>query len=310
MIEPNFTIQETKKEKNLSLFEIAPLPQGYGYTLGSALRRVLLTSLPGTAIVEVKISGVRHRFSTLEGLREDILEFLLNLKKVRFSYKGDKPLKLTLEKSGPGEIKAGDIKTPAEIEVVNKDLVLGYLADKKSKIKAELLVEKGVGYLSLEERTSDRIGVIPLDAIFSPVLKVNYHVEPTRVGRKTDFDKLTLEVLTDGTISPAEALKKSGEILVSFFNQIVKPKKPVNKEEDNNQIANSKDDSLLETPLEDFDLPLKVVNALKKAGYKKVKDLVKATPEQLLKIKNLGEKSVKEIEKVLAGKGLSLNKEK
>lgn len=308
MIKPDFTIKETKKDKNLSVFEISPLPQGYGYTVGNALRRVLLTSLPGVAVTEVKISGVRHRFSTLEGLREDILEFILNLKEIRFKYRGEKPVKLTLEKTGPGEVKAGDIKTTADVEVVNKDLVLGHLADKKSKIKAELLLERGIGYLSLDERKSERIGVIPIDAIFSPVRRVNYQVEATRVGRRMDFDKLILEVLTDGTISPSEAIKQSSQILVDFFNQIINPK-PSSQKAGNEEKRNSKKVDL-EISVEELDLPPKIANALRKGGYKTLKDLIGAKPSDLTKIKNLGQKSVSIIEKVLSQKGLSLKPEK
>jgi len=180
------------------------------------LRRVLLSSLPGAAITQIKISGAKHKFSTLEGLSEDIIDLILNLKQVRFKYEGSKPVKLELEKGGPGEVKAGDIKTLANIQVTNKDLLLANLADKKSKIKVEMTIENGFGYQLAEANKENKLGLIPLDAAFSPVKRVNYQVEATRVGKKTDLDKLVLEITTDGTIKPKEALKSSAKILIAF----------------------------------------------------------------------------------------------
>jgi len=301
MIEPNFKIKKTKSTANFGQFILEPLPQGYGHTLGNSLRRTLLTSIPGTAITQVKISGVKHKFSTLPGMKEDVIELLLNLKEVRIKYEGEKPVKLYLEKSGPGEVKAGDIEVPAGVEIVNKDLVLANLSDKKSKLKIEMVAEKGYGYLPSEERKSEKLGLIILDAIFSPVRRVNYKVETARVGEKTDLDKLVLEIDVDGTITPEEALKYAAETLISFFNQVVNPKDfSSEKEEKKEQSA----PEVLKLTIEEIELPTRIVNALRKAGYQTVEKLVKAKMEDLMSIKNLGKKSLGIILETLNKKGI------
>src|SRR4030066_580319 len=211
--EPIFEVKEEEKKGNYAKFLFSPLEQGYGNTLGNSLRRVLLTSLPGAAITEVKISGVKHQFSTLKGMKEDIVEFLLNLKKVRFSYEGDKPTKASLSASG-GEVTAKDIKLDAQVKIANSDLILANLA-KGTKLEAKFEIQTGVGYSPAEERTTNEVGVIPLDASFSPIVRVNYKVEETRVGRLTNYDKLTLELWTDGTTTPKEALILAAKTVVS-----------------------------------------------------------------------------------------------
>lgn len=305
MIDTRFQIKKIKQTDNFGQFVIEPLEQGYGHTLGNSLRRVLLTGLPGTAITQVKISGVKHKFTTLEGMKEDIIELILNLKQVRIKYDGEKPIKLQVEKTGPGQVKAGDIKTPGGAEIVDKDLVLANLADKKSKLKIEMVAEQGFGYLSAEERKSEKLGVIPIDASFSPVHRVNYKIEATRVGRRTDLDKLILEIFTDGTIKPQEALKESAKILIAFFNQIVEPKKvPVEKKKE--QVVSE----TMKLTVEELELPTRIVNALRKAGYGSVSDLAATTIGDLSKVKNLGEKSIKIVQAALAKKGVSLSEER
>lgn len=302
MIDPLFQIKKAQETADYGQFVIEPLEQGYGNTLGNTLRRVLLTSLPGAAVTQVKITGVKHQFSALEGLREDIIEFILNLKQLRIKYEGEKPAKLTLDVSGPREVKATDIKTPAKVEIINKDQVLGNLANKKSKLKAEMVVESGFGYSPAEERKSEKLGVIPVDASFSPIKKVNYKVEATRVGRRTDLDRLIFEITTDGTIKPSEALKNSANILVAYFSQVVSPKKApkVKKKESITPLAT------LELTVEELDLPTRIANALRKGGYGTLGDLTAASREDLTKVKNLGEKSIKVVEAALAGKRVSL----
>jgi len=300
MLEPKFQIKKIKQTDNFGQFIIEPLPQGYGHTLGNALRRVLLTSLPGTAITQVKISGVKHRFSTLEGMKEDVVELLLNLKQIRIRYEGEKPVKLHLEKTGPGQVKAGDIQTPAGVEIVNKDLILANLADRNTKLKMEMTAERGYGYLPAEERKSEKLGVIILDAIFSPIIRVNYKVEQTRVGKQTDLDKLILEIIGDGTIKPQQALKEAARTLISFFNQIVKPKE-VAAEEKKTQTS---PDYLLKLTVEELELPTRIANALRKAGYETVGDLAKASKATLSSVKNLGEKSLNTIWSTLVKKGI------
>lgn len=296
-----FQIKKEKETADYGKFVIEPLEQGYGHTLGNALRRVLLTSLPGAAITQVKIKGVKHQFSTLQGLKEDIIEFILNIKKLLIKYEGKKPAKLTLDVSGPREVRANDIKTPAQAEIVNKDFILGNLANKASKLKAEMVVETGVGYSPAEERKSDKLGVIPVDATFSPVTSVVYSVETTRVGRRTDLDRLVFEIKTNGTIKPSQALKKAANILFDYFQQIISPKKAPQRKK--KEVVLRRD---LELTVEELDLPTRIANALRKGGFGSLGDLISASRNDLTKVKNLGEKSIKIIESVLDKKGASL----
>ncbi|HUW21360.1 MAG TPA: DNA-directed RNA polymerase subunit alpha [Candidatus Bathyarchaeia archaeon] len=304
MLEPIFTIKAEKEVEGFAKFSIEPLEQGYGHTLGNAIRRVLLSSIPGAAVTQVKIKGVKHRFSTLEGLREDIIELILNIKNIRLVYEGKKPEKITLEKTGPGEIRASDITTPATVKIVNPELVIGYLASAQNTIKAELTVERGFGYLPAEGRASNVLGLIPIDAVFSPVLSVNYKVESTRVGRRTDLDQLILEITTDKTVSPSETLKMAAKILIDFFKQVVNPKKPPKEEREEKPVFSE----LLNLTVEELNLPTRIANALRRGGFGTLSDLIQAPLENLLKVKNLGEKSIKIISAALDEKGFSLKK--
>jgi len=300
--EPIFQITEEDKKANYAKFVISPLEEGYGNTLGNSLRRVLLTSLTGTAITRVKIAGVKHQFSSLKGMKEDVIEFLLNLKKVRIFYNEDKAIKASLEIKGAGEVKAKDIKIDPPAKIANPELVLAYL-NKDAVLNAKMDVETGVGYSSSDDRKTGEVGVIPMDAVFTPVVRVNYRVEETRVGRLTNYDRLVLEIWTDGTIDPKQALLKAANIMVSYFMQIVSPKK-VEKVSDD-----AKSDDLGpvgKLSVEEINLPTRVANALIKAGYDTVEDLVKAERAKLVKVRNLGEKSVKIIEAALGEKSLSL----
>lgn len=300
-MQPVFEIQEDLKEKNQTKFVITPLDAGYGNTLGVALRRVLLTSLPGAAITSVKIAGVKHQFSTLKGMKEDVLDFILNLKKVRIAYKGEKTVKMTLS-AKEGEVKAGDIKVPAGVTIANPDLVLANLS-KGAKLEAEMEVTEGVGYSPFEDRKTEKIGVIPLDAAFSPVSRVNFKVEETRVGRMTNYDKLTVEVTTDGTITPNEALIQASKVLVSYFNQIISPVKA------EKVVTVGTEDGLGavgKLSIEEIGVPTRVANALIKSGFDTVEKLVNAPKEELMKVRNLGEKSLKIVKAALMEKGVSL----
>jgi len=301
MNEPFFEINTEKEDTNYAKFVIAPLERGYGNTLGNSLRRVLLTSLPGAAIMNVRISSVKHQFSTLKGMKEDIVDFLLNLKKVRVKYEGEKAVKATISVKGPRDVIAKDIEADANVSVVNPDLFLSTLA-KDAKLDVKLEIESGVGYSSSEDRKTGEIGLIPLDAIFSPVLRVNYKIEETRVGKYTNYDKLVLEIWTDGTIKPIDALLKASAILISYFNQIVSPKKVA--KEDVKIVDELGPTGKLS--VEEIGLPTRVANALLKAGYETVEDLVKIKREDLVKVRNLGEKSVKIIEAALGEKKLTI----
>ncbi len=299
--EPIFELKQEEKQANYARFIISPLEQGYGNTLGNSLRRVLLTSLPGAAITDVNIQGVRHQFSSLKGMKEDVVEFLLNLKKVRFSYSGEKPTKAQISATGPGEVKASDIKTEGTLKVANPDLVLATL-NKGAKLQARFDVGVGVGYLPADERPMEEIGVIPLDASFSPIVRVNYKIEETRVGRLTNYDKLVLEIWTDGTIDPKEALLTSAKILTGYYNQLVSPKKVEKKEEEKKDELGA----VGKLSVEEIGLPTRVANALVKAGYETVENLINAKRDELVKVRNLGEKSVKIIEAALGEKNLVL----
>lgn len=300
MNEPMFEIKQEESRGDYGKFIISPLEQGYGDTLGNSLRRVLLTSLPGAAVTSVRISGVRHQFSSLKGMKEDVVEFLLNLKKVRFSYSGVRAVKATLSVKSAGEVKAKDINVPASVKISNPELVLAIL-NKGAKLEAEMEIEGGVGYSPAEDRAGGPIGVIPLDASFSPIQRVNYKIEETRVGRLTNYDKLTLEVWTDGTITSKEAMLSAAKILVSYFNQIVSPKKVEKKEEKEDIDAIGPVGKL---SVEEIGLPTRVANALVKAGYETVEELARARKEDLVKVRNLGEKSIKIIAVALAEKGV------
>lgn len=299
MKDPMFEIRDEKKEAGYGRFVISPLEQGYGLTIGNALRRVLLTSLPGVAITSVKIAGVKHQFSTLSGMKEDTVEFILNLKKVRFTGNLEKPVKATLEVEKGGEFTAKDIKVSGGIEVANPELVLGTL-NKGTKLSAEMTVEEGVGFSPAEDRPSDTIGLIPMDASFSPVKRVSYKIEETRVGRLTNYDKLILEVWTDATTDAGDAITESAKILMSYFAQIVNPKKVEKKEE----IVIDDLGLTGKLSVEEIGLPTRVANALIKAGFETVEQLAHAKKEDLVKVRNLGEKSLKIVAAALGTKGV------
>lgn len=302
MDKPIFEIKKQEEKEDYAKFVISPLEQGYGNTLGNSLRRVLLTSLPGAAVTSARISGVKHQFSTLKGMREDIVDFLLNLKKVRFEYDGEKPVKGTISVKGPKEVTAADIETEANVKVANPELVLSTLS-KDAKLDVKIEIERGIGYSPADDRATGEIGLIPLDASFSPIKKVNYKVEETRVGRLTDYDKLILEVWTDGTVNPKDSLLKASEILIAYYQQIVTPEtveeEEVKEEDDLGPVG--------KLSVEEIGLPTRVANALIKADYDTVEDLVKAERSDLVKVRNLGEKSVKIIEAALGEKGLELS---
>lgn len=306
MVNPSFKIIEDKKDKSYGRFIVEPLEPGFGNTLGVALRRVLLTSIEGAAITSVKIDNVRHLFSTLPGLKEDIIEFVLNVKGIRVKLLDSKDqVKMTLKKNGHGKIEASDIEVSEGIEIVNPDHYLGSLSDKKSKIDMEMTVERGFGYSLAEERKISTVGVIPIDAIFSPVLKVSYRIEQTRVGRQTNYDKLIIEVWTDSTVDSREVLDKASNILVSYFTQIYNPKFEENLEKQSESKSSVSDD-IKKMTIEELDLPTRIYNSLKNAGVQTVVDLLSTSRKQLMGYRNLGAKSVSIIEETLKSKGIIL----
>jgi len=287
---------------NRGVISVGPLPRGYGQTLGNSLRRVLLSSMPGAALTQATFAGVPHQFSTIPGVKEDVLELTLRLKEVRLRMTTENPVVLRVSATGPGELRAGDFQTPAEVEVANKDLVVATLADKKTRIEAEFIAERGVGYSPVEGRQRSKVGTLLLDAIFSPVLQVAYRVEPARVGQVTDLDRLVLEITTDGTITPKEAFTKACQMLEGFFGRLASGQEEM-KGEATEAEESQVPPEMLQTLLEELDLPTRVVNALRKAGIKTVGDLLGKKEGDLLKIKNLGEKSLTEISRILAREG-------
>lgn len=304
MEQPIFDIREEDARNDYAKLIISPLPNGFGHTLGNSLRRVLLTSLQGAAIVSARIAGVKHQFTTLKGMSEDIVDFVLNLKKVRIAYKGEKPTTATLEivADKSMEVKASEIKADASVRIVNPDFILAHL-NAGTKLEAKLEIASGYGYSEASERATGEIGLIPLDASFSPVIRVNYKVEETRVGRITNYDKLVMEIWTDGTVSPREALASAADQLVSFFRQIINP-----VQAHSNPVDEVKEDlgAVGKLSVEEIGLPTRVANALIKTGYETVEDLLKTKKSELAKVRNLGEKSVKIIEAALKEKNLTI----
>ena len=304
MVEPTFHIKVETEKPGFGKFSIEPLEQGYGQTMGNSLRRVLLSSLPGAAISSVKINGVKHQFSTLEGMKEDIVEFIMNLKKVRLTIESNEPVKMTISKKGPGEVLAGDIDVPSGVSIVNPDLVLANLADKKAELEVELTADRGLGYVSADEKHFPEVGVMPIDSLYSPVVRVNYRVEATRVGRMTNLDRLVMEIWTDATISASDALKQAAKVLVSYFIQVVEPKAEGVAE--TVAVTPTISDEVLKMRIEELDIPTRIVNALANGGIETIGQLLGTPPADLMKIKNLGVKSLAIVEEKLREKGVAL----
>ncbi len=303
MLAINFKTTALVETKDFGRFELAPLEPGYGLTLGNALRRVLLSSLPGAAVTSATIEGVNHQFTTLAGVKEDIVELLLNLKQVHLKYSGTEPVEAKLEAVGSAKVKAGDIDVPAKVSVVNKDLLLANLADKKTKLSVKLEIQSGYGYLPVQNRTPKHLGEILLDAAFSPVVRVNFQVQSVHMGRRADLDKLVLEIYTNGVIKPSEALNQATEILIRSFDQIIHPVAAPEPKAESVEIG---DNEGLKLSVEELDLPTRIANALKKGGYATVADFAAATHADIAKVKNLGGKSVEIIIKKLKSKGVEV----
>jgi len=304
MIDPNFKIKEQKATEDFAQFVIEPLDPGYGHTLGNALRRMLMVSIPGAAITSVKISGVKHRFSTIPGLKENVVDLLLNIKELNFRLldsKEEATIKLSVK--GPKTIKASDLELPEGVEIVNKDQYLGSLADKKGKLDMELTLERGLGYSLSEERRVSTLGVIPTDAIFTPVKRVSFEVAATRVGRQTNLDKLTLNVWTNGVVSPREALDEASRILSSYFTQIYSPKEtPVEAPTESQGYP----ESVTKLTIDELDLPTRIYNSLRNGGIETLGDLLQTSRRDLINMRNMGAKSISVIEEKLKERGINL----
>lgn len=308
---PSIEALDLTEDGTYGKFVMEPLERGYGTTIGNSLRRVLLSSLPGYAITSVKIDGVLHEFSTIEGVKEDVTEIVLNLKGVILKIHGDGPKNIYVDAKGKCEVTAGDIKTDSDVEILNPEHHIATLSDGASLIM-ELTADKGRGYVSAErnkQMMQPVIGVIAIDSIYTPVLKVNYTVENTRVGQITDFDKLSIETWTDGTITAKEAVSLGAKILNEHLNLFIE----LSEEAGNTEVMVVKSDDgkgkTLEMTIEELDLSVRSFNCLKRAGINTVEDLINKTEEDMMKVRNLGRKSLDEVVAKLESLGFTLHNE-
>lgn len=308
---PKIEIAEISDDNRYGKFICEPLERGYGTTFGNSLRRMLLSSLEGAAVTSIRIDGVLHEFSTIPGVRDDVTNIVLNLKQLCLKMQGNEPKTIRIDCEGEREVTAADIICDADIEILNPDLHIATL-NEDGKLKMEMIVERGRGYVPSEKnkKPDDTIGTIPIDSIFSPVQRVNYTVSDTRVGNVTDYDKLTLEVWTDGSIRPEEAVSKAAGILVMhlklFQNMDGLPEEAEDEEATFPEEEVDTSSKVLDMTIEDLDLSVRSFNCLKRANINTVADLTSKTEEDMMKVRNLGRKSLEEVKKRLEDLGLSL----
>jgi DNA-directed RNA polymerase subunit alpha len=285
-------------------FQVEPLERGFGLTLGNALRRVLLSSLAGAAVTQVKVDGIYHEFATLPGVKEDTTELILNLKQLRLKSYTDQATQLRLIASGPGIVTASDLIYPSEIEIVNPELYVASLDSADARLEMELTVEKGKGFRSSDGREPPSLGVIPVDAIFSPIRRVNYRVENTRVGERTDLDSLIIEIQTDGTISPMDALVQAASLLIEQFSVFTDLQAPRPRADRGSLATGSIPSHILDMPIEQLDLSQRTYNCLKRSQITKVGQVMQMSEDELLSLRNFGQKSLEELRERLRQHGL------
>ena len=313
---PNIEIAEISDDKKYGKFVVEPLERGYGTTLGNALRRIMLSSLPGTAVSQVKIDGVLHEFSSIPGVKEDVTEIIMNLKSlaIKNSSEANEAKVAYIEFEGEGVVTAANIQADQDIEILNKDQVIATLnGGPDCKLYMELTLDKGRGYVPAERNKQNMpagvIGELPVDSIYTPVYKVNYNVEPTRVGQRIDYDKLTLEVWTNGVIGAQEAVSLAAKVLTEHLNLFVN----LSDKGSSTEIMVEKDDKgkekVLEMTIEELDLSVRSFNCLKRAGINTVEDLINKSEEDMMKVRNLGRKSLEEVVWKLASLGFNLRKD-
>lgn len=297
----------SKDEDTYGHFVVEPLERGYGITLGNSLRRILLSSLPGAAVTSVKIEGILHEFSTIPHVLEDTPEIILNLKDLRMKIHSYEPQVLIVDAQGQGEVRAGDISVPAEVEILNPELVIATL-EEGGKLYMEITVSVGRGYVPAERNKfpNQPIGVIPVDSIFTPIRKVNFNVEDTRVGQVTDFDRLALDIWTDGSIKADEALSLGAKILSKHLNLFVNFTEETEEVEMDAEEEKDNMEKVLELTVEELDLSVRSYNCLKRAGINTVSELILRTEEEMMKVRNLGKKSLEEVQNKLTELGLAL----
>lgn len=306
---PRIECAESLEDGSYAKFVVEPLERGYGTTLGNSLRRILLSSLPGTAVTAIKVAGVQHEFSTIPGVTEDMTEIVLNVKGIIAKLHSQEEKTVVIDVVGPGEVTAGDIQCDSEIEIVNPDLHIATLME-DAKLSIELTFNHGRGYVSAEKNkaANQPLGTIPIDSFYSPVSKVNYTVDNTRVGNMTDFDKLTIEVFTNKTISAEDAVSLSAKILTDHLKLFIELSEDISTRETVVQSKKEEPDKVYDMTIEELDLSVRSFNCLKRAGINTVGDLVKTTEEDMKKVRNLGAKSLEEVINKLAEMGLALAK--
>jgi len=307
MLQPNdLKIKTDTENPTFGKYSLEPLPEGTGRTLGNSLRRMLLSSIPGAAVTSVKFANANHQFTTIPGVKEDVIDIILNLKSIHFQLATVEPTVVSIDVKGVGEVKAKDLDLPAGVTVTNPEQLIATVGSKGAKLEAEIIVSPGVGYEPAEEHETNKIGVIAVDSLFSPVISVNYKVEAARVGQKSDFDRLILEIITNGVVTPKEALMSSAQQLVGFFERIANGEESIGDATVSSSGTSHKQKAVdtSEILLEELSLPTRTINALKRSGLKSLADLAAMPDEEILRVKNLGEKSVAEIAEILKKEGL------
>ena len=307
---PNIKCLEIDNEKNYAKFVCEPLERGYGVTIGNSLRRILLSSLPGSAITSVKIEGVVHEFSTIPNVVEDVPEIIVNLKMVRLKLHENEEKVIRIDYKGEGEVKAGDIITDSSVEVLNPDLHIATLSE-GAHLQMEMTVDMGRGYNSAEKNKKDSqpLGVLPIDSIYTPVKKVNYSVENTRVGQNIDYDRLTIELWTDGSLAPYEALSLAAKVMTGHLELFIDLSETAKNTQVMIEKEENKKEKVLEMSIEDLELSVRSFNCLKRANISTVEDIAKMTESEMMKVRNLGKKSLDEVVAKLHSLGLDFAKE-
>jgi DNA-directed RNA polymerase subunit alpha len=297
------TLEETDE---FGRFQVEPLERGFGVTVGNAMRRVLLSALQGAAVTSVRVDGVYHEFDTLPGVKEDTTELILNIKQLRVKSHTDQPVSLRLMSTGPGLVTASDLIYPAEVEIANPELHIATLDGPEARLELELTIEAGKGYLPSDGREAPALGVIPVDAIFTPVRRVNYSVDSTRVGARTDFDRLVIEIVTDGTIRPTEAMAQAANLLIQHFAIIADLTRGARPGEKPTLGVGAVPPHVAEMPIEQLELSQRTYNCLKRSQITRVGQILEKSSDELLQLRNFGQKSLQELQEKLRGHGLSL----
>lgn len=308
---PSIETTEMSDDSKFGRFVVEPLERGYGLTLGNSLRRIMLSSLPGAAVSQIKIDGVQHEFSTIPGVKEDVTDIIMNIKSlaIKNSSETDEPKTAYIEYEGEGIVHASDIQADQDIHIMNPDLVIATLSGKKTKLFIELTITKGRGYVSADKNKNEdtKIGIIPIDSIYTPVQRVNVTVENTRVGQQTDFDKLTLDVTTNGTLAPDEAVSLAARVLSEHLSVFIDLSDNAKTTEIMAEPIDDNKTKALEMSIDELELSVRSYNCLKRAGINTVQELCSKTPEEMMKVRNLGRKSLDEVLEKLKELGLKLN---